>query len=39
MTVVDGQVVVDTSTIKLGPPRGTNTTEQPLEGPYCVAPG
>jgi cytochrome b6-f complex iron-sulfur subunit len=39
MAVVDGNVVVDTSTIKLGPPRGTNTTDQPLEGPFCVAPG
>ncbi len=39
MSIVDGNVVVDTSTIKLGPPRGTNTTDQPLEGPYCVAPG
>ena len=33
MTVVDGNVIVDTSTIKLGPPRGTNTTDQPHEGP------
>jgi len=39
MEVVDGSVIVDTSTIKLGPPRGTNTTDQPLEGPFCVAPG
>ncbi len=39
MSIVDGSVIVDTSTIKLGPPRGTNTTDQPLEGPYCVAPG
>ena len=39
MAVVDGSVIVDTSTIKLGPPRGTNTTDQPLEGPYCVATG
>jgi cytochrome b6-f complex iron-sulfur subunit len=39
MSIVDGSIVVDTSTIKLGPPRGTNTTDQPLEGPYCVAPG
>ncbi len=37
MTVVDGNVTVDTSTIKLGPPRGTNTTGQPQEGPFCVA--
>jgi cytochrome b6-f complex iron-sulfur subunit len=39
MQIVDGSVIVDTSTIKLGPPRGTNTTNQPLEGPYCVATG
>jgi cytochrome b6-f complex iron-sulfur subunit len=39
MSVVDGSVVVDTSTIKLGPPRGTNTTDQPQEGPFCVATG
>jgi cytochrome b6-f complex iron-sulfur subunit len=39
MAIVDGSIIVDTSTIKLGPPRGTNTTDQPLEGPYCVAPG
>jgi cytochrome b6-f complex iron-sulfur subunit len=39
MQVVNGSVIVDTSTIKLGPPRGTNTTNQPLEGPYCVATG
>jgi cytochrome b6-f complex iron-sulfur subunit len=37
--IVDGNVVVDTSTIKLGPPRGTNTTDQPQEGPFCVATG
>jgi cytochrome b6-f complex iron-sulfur subunit len=39
MEVVDGSVIVDTSTIKLGPPRGTNTTGQPQEGPFCVATG
>jgi cytochrome b6-f complex iron-sulfur subunit len=39
MEVVDGNVIVDTSTIKLGPPRGTNTTDQPQEGPFCVATG
>jgi cytochrome b6-f complex iron-sulfur subunit len=39
MEVVNGTVVVDTSTIKLGPPRGTNTTGQPQEGPFCVATG
>ena len=39
MEVVDGNVIVDTSSIKLGPPRGTNTTDQPQEGPFCVATG
>jgi cytochrome b6-f complex iron-sulfur subunit len=39
MEVTNGVVVVDTSTIKLGPPRGTNTTDQPQEGPFCVATG
>ena len=39
MEIIDGNVVVDTSSIKLGPPRGTNTTEQPQEGPFCVATG
>ena len=37
--IVDGNVIVDTSSIKLGPPRGTNTTDQPQEGPFCVATG
>ncbi|HEY1330743.1 MAG TPA: Rieske 2Fe-2S domain-containing protein [Actinomycetota bacterium] len=31
-----GQVSVDTSTIVMGPPRGTNTTNQGPEGPFCV---
>jgi len=31
-----GDVVVDTSQIVLGPPRGTDTTKQALQGPYCV---
>jgi cytochrome b6-f complex iron-sulfur subunit len=39
VSIVDGNVIVDTSTIKLGPPRGTNTTDQPQEGPFCVATG
>jgi cytochrome b6-f complex iron-sulfur subunit len=32
-------VTVDTSRIILGPPRGTNTINQPPQGPYCVAVG
>ena len=34
-----GDVMVDTSTVVLGPPRGTNTIGQPPAGPFCVAPG
>jgi cytochrome b6-f complex iron-sulfur subunit len=34
-----GAVIVDTSQVVLGPPRGTNTTHQPQEGPFCVAAG
>ncbi|MGH2663125.1 MAG: ubiquinol-cytochrome c reductase iron-sulfur subunit [Actinomycetota bacterium] len=36
VTVQDGIVQVDTSQIVLGPPRGTNTTGQNPEGPFCV---
>ena len=32
----DGGVSVDTGTIYLGPPIGTNTTGQEAEGPLCV---
>ncbi len=40
MTVDEGgNVVVDTSTIILGPPRGTDTINAPPQGPFCVAPG
>src|SRR5439155_13909344 len=35
----DGTVTVDTSQIILGPPRGTNTINEPPQGPFCVAPG
>jgi cytochrome b6-f complex iron-sulfur subunit len=34
-----GSVLVDTSVIVLGPPRGTDTIDQPPQGPFCVAPG
>jgi len=34
-----GEVMVDTSQIILGPPRGTNTIHEPPQGPFCVAPG
>jgi len=33
------QVLVDTSEIVLGPPRGADTISQPPQGPYCVATG
>jgi cytochrome b6-f complex iron-sulfur subunit len=35
-TVAGGVVKVDTGTIILGPPIGTNTTGQQAEGPLCV---
>ena len=34
-----GDVMVDTSQVVLGPPRGTDTLGKPPAGPYCVAPG
>jgi cytochrome b6-f complex iron-sulfur subunit len=34
----NGDVMVDTSEIILGPPRGTNTISK-SHGPFCVAPG
>jgi cytochrome b6-f complex iron-sulfur subunit len=34
-----GDVMVDTSVIVLGPPRGTDTIDEPPQGPFCVAPG
>jgi len=33
-----GNVLVDTSLVILGPPRGTNTIDEPPQGPFCVAP-
>ncbi len=36
MEVTGGSLVVDTGTIILGPPIGTNTTGQEAEGPACV---
>jgi len=36
VSVQDGTVRVDTSKIVLGPPRGTDTTGQDPEGPFCV---
>jgi cytochrome b6-f complex iron-sulfur subunit len=37
--VEGGNVMVDTSTVILGPPRGTDTISEPPQGPFCVAPG
>jgi len=39
LTITDGVVVVDTSEVILGPPRGTDTVSQPPQGPFCVATG
>jgi cytochrome b6-f complex iron-sulfur subunit len=36
LDVVDGNVVVNTGIVALGPPIGTNTTGQEAEGPNCV---
>ena len=37
ITVDGDQVIVDTSQTVLGPPRGTNTINEPPQGPFCVA--
>lgn len=39
MTVSGGAISVDTGTIIVGPPIGTNTTGQEAEGPHCVSGG
>ena len=39
VSVTDGVLFVDTSVVVLGPPRGTDTINQPPEGPFCVATG
>ena len=36
MTVTAGIVTVDTGNQIIGPPRGTNTTGQNAEGPFCI---
>jgi cytochrome b6-f complex iron-sulfur subunit len=38
ITIDNGDVFVDTSQVVLGPPRGTNTIDEPPQGPFCVAP-
>ncbi len=39
VSVVNGNVIVDTSNPILGPAIGTNTTGQEAEGPHCVGTG
>lgn len=39
VTVEGGNVMVDTSVVILGPPRGTDTISEPPQGPFCVATG
>jgi cytochrome b6-f complex iron-sulfur subunit len=39
ITVEGGNVMVDTSQVILGPPRGTDTISEPPQGPFCVAAG
>jgi cytochrome b6-f complex iron-sulfur subunit len=39
VTISGGEVTVDTGQIFLGPPIGTNTTGQEVEGPHCVSGG
>ena len=37
VSVEEGQVIVDTSTIITGPPRSSGILSQPPEGPHCTA--
>lgn len=39
ITLDAGNVLVDTSVVILGPPRGADTISEPPQGPFCVAPG
>jgi hypothetical protein len=39
ITIDGDNVLVDTSEVILGPPRGTDTISEPPQGPFCVAPG
>lgn len=38
LTLSGSTLTIDTGNIQTGPPRGTNTTGQDPEGPFCVAP-
>jgi cytochrome b6-f complex iron-sulfur subunit len=39
ITIQDGRVLVDTSSVVEGPPRGVATGPQEAAGPSCVSPG
>lgn len=39
ITIANDNVLVDTSEVVLGPPRGADTIDEPPQGPFCVAPG
>jgi cytochrome b6-f complex iron-sulfur subunit len=39
ITIDNGNVMVDTAGVILGPPRGTDTIDEPPQGAFCVAPG
>ncbi len=39
VTIKNGSLFVDTSTLNPGPPRGTDTIHEPPQGSFCVAPG
>jgi cytochrome b6-f complex iron-sulfur subunit len=36
ISIVGSNLVIDTGSISLGPPIGTNTTGQEAEGPHCI---
>jgi cytochrome b6-f complex iron-sulfur subunit len=36
VAITSGNLIIDTGTISLGPPIGTNTTGQEAEGPHCI---
>jgi hypothetical protein len=39
VTIEDDNVLVDTSEVVLGPPKGTDTIGQPPQGSFCVSAG
>jgi cytochrome b6-f complex iron-sulfur subunit len=39
MVIENGNVMVNTAEVVLGPPRGADTIDEPPQGPFCVAPG